>query len=52
MTELTPGEGYPEAAKERRSSSFSDAQLEKVFCVYNIRSSILKIKFKVGTKHE
>ena len=30
MSELTPDQGYPEAAKERRSSSFSEAHLEKV----------------------
>ena len=30
MSELTPDTVYPEVAKERRSSSFSDAHLEKV----------------------
>ena len=31
MSELTPDTAYPEVAKERRSSSFSEAHLEKVF---------------------
>ena len=36
MSELTPDTAYPEVAKERRSSSFSEAHLEKVFWIWTI----------------